>query len=84
MKQYQYDIIHKQTARAQSVRCTAKSPEIARAQIVLMYGLSHNVLDLFSDINPPHKVLGEIDCSSFPDSDFAWLKSQADQIEAKQ
>jgi len=82
MKQYQYDIIHKQTEKVNHVRATAASPEIARAQIVLMYGSSHIVCELFSDINPPHQVLGEIDCSDFPESDKPWLFAQSELIEA--
>ena len=81
MKQYQYQIIHKQTQRVEHARATAKTPEIARAQIVLMYGQQFDVLQAYSDINAPHRVLGEINCADFPDSDTAWLISQAARIE---
>ena len=81
MKQYTYSITHKTQDRANTVRATAKTPEIARAQIVLMYGRHHTVAELYSDINPPHRVWGEIDCADFPDADTAWLMNQAAQIE---
>jgi len=82
MKQYQFEIIHKQTSIANMVRATAQTPEIARAQIVLMYGQTHKVMDLFCDINPAHKILGEIDCSDFPEKDIPWLMAQANIVES--
>jgi hypothetical protein len=81
MKQYTYSIVHKTQDRANTVRATAKTPEIARAQIVLMYGRHHTVAELFCDIDPPHRILGEIDCSDFPDTDMTWLMNEAAQIE---
>ena len=81
MKQYEFQIIDKQSKRAEYARATAANMAIARAQIVLAYGQHFDVLDLHCNINPPHRVLGEIDCSDFPLSDFAWLKRQADAIE---
>ena len=73
MKQYEYQLINKTSGRVEHVRATAKTADIARLQIVLMYGRQFEVLDLYSNINPPHHVLGEIDCSDFPDSDIQWL-----------
>jgi len=86
MKQYQYQIIHKQTGRVEHARATAKTPEIARAQIVLMYGQQFDVLQAYSDINPPHRVLGEINCADFPDDALSllWLTREAAQIEGAQ
>jgi hypothetical protein len=81
MKQYEYQLINKQSGRVEHVRATAKTPTIARNQIVLTYGQQFEVLALFSNINPPHHVLGEIDCSDFPDSDIQWLADQAAKIE---
>lgn len=46
-----------------------------------MYGRHNTVAELYSDINPPHRVWGEIDCADFPDADTAWLMNQAAQIE---
>jgi len=82
MKQYEYQITRKATGRVEWARATAASADIARAQIVLMYGPQFDVADLYSDINPPHRILGEIDCSDFPMSDFAWLIREAKREEA--
>jgi len=46
-----------------------------------MYGNQNTVAELFCDIDPPHRILGEIDCSDFPDTDMAWLMNEAAQIE---
>jgi hypothetical protein len=82
MKQYEYQITRKATGRIEWARATAASPDIARAQIVLMYGSQFDVAELYSDINPPHRIIGEIDCSDFPMSDFAWLMREAKREES--
>jgi len=82
MKQYEYQIINRATGRVEHVRATAVSPDIARAQIVLAYASQFDVADLYSDINPPHRVLGEIDCSSLTISDLDWLLREAKRTEA--
>jgi hypothetical protein len=82
MKQYSYQIIHRATGRVEHARATAATPDIARAQIVLAYGPQFDVMGHFSDINPAHRILGEIDCSDFPESDTDWLISEAAAIEA--
>jgi len=82
MKQYEYQLTRKATGRIEWARATAASPDIARAQIVLMYAAQFDVADLCSDINPPHRILGEIDCSDFPMSDFAWLMREAKREES--
>ena len=76
MKQFEYQLINKKSGRVEFARATAKTADIARLQIVLMYGQQFEVLELYSDVNPPHHVLGEIDCSDFPDSDIHWLISE--------
>ena len=81
MKQYEFSIINKRTGRAEPARATAANAVIAHAQIVLAYGRQFDVCELHSDINPPHHVLGEIDCSDFPVTDTAWLIEQADKIQ---
>jgi hypothetical protein len=81
MRQYEYQLINKQSGRVEHARATAKTPTIARDQIVLMYGQQFEVLQSYSNINPPHRVLGEIDCSDFPESDVQWLASEAAKIE---
>lgn len=81
MKQFEYEMRNKRTGRIEHARATAKTKEIARAQIVLMYGTQFEVMGLFSDINPPHYILGEIDCSEFPETDTEWLFNQANEIE---
>ena len=82
MKQYEYQLIHKHSGRIEWARATAAHAGIARAQIVLSYGQQFTVADLFADINPPHKILGEIDCSGFPISDIEWLFKKAAAIES--
>jgi hypothetical protein len=81
MRQYEYQLINKRTARVEHARATAATAAIARAQIVLAYGQQFEVLDLYCDINPPHHVMGEIDCSNFPDTDTQWLVNEAAKIE---
>jgi len=82
MKQYEYQLTRKATGRIEWARATAASADIARAQIVLMYGSQFDVAELYSDINPPHRIIGEIDCSDFPMSDFAWLMREAKREES--
>ena len=81
MKQYEFQIVDKKSQRVEHARATAANSDIARAQIVLMYGSQFNVMGLFSNVNPPHHIVGEIDCSDFPLSDFTWLMQQAQLIE---
>jgi hypothetical protein len=84
MNQFEYELINKKTGRVEQARATAATATIARAQIVLMYGKQFEVLSLYRDINPPHHILGEIDCSDFPLSDLDWLKREAATIEGVQ
>ena len=83
MKQYEFEITNKRTGRVEQARATAATPEIARAQVVLMYGLQYTVAGLFSDVNPPHQVAGEIDCEDFPECSLhlMWLMRESDAIE---
>ena len=81
MRQYEFQMINKRTNRVEYARATAQSETIARAQIVIFYGSQFDVLGLCSDVNPAHYVLGEIDCSSSPVTDTAWLVSEANKIE---
>jgi hypothetical protein len=64
MKQYEFQITNKRTARVEHARATARTAEIARKQIEQYYGEQFDVAALYCDINPPHQVLGEIDCSN--------------------
>ena len=82
MKQYEYQITRKATGRVEWARATAATADIARAQIVLMYSPQFAVADLYSDINPPHRILGEIDCSDFPMSDLNWLLRESKKEES--
>ena len=83
MKQFEYQIHNKQTGCAENVRATAKTPEIARAQVVLMYGLRFDVAALFCEARPAHHVLGEINCADFLDKDIPWLMAEAAKIEGR-
>jgi hypothetical protein len=82
MKQFEYQMTNRATGRIEHARATAATADIARAQIVLAYGSQFDVADLYSDINAPHQILGEIDCSDFPMSDHAWLLREAKRTEA--
>jgi hypothetical protein len=81
VNQYEYTLKNKSTGRIEHARATAANAVIAHAQIVLMYGRQFDVAELHSEKNPPHHVLGEIDCSDFPVSDTAWLINQAVKIQ---
>jgi len=81
MKQFEFEMINKQTKRVEHARATAINEAIARAQIVIFYGLQFDVLGFCSDVNPAHYVIGEIDCSSSPVTDTAWLTNEANKIE---
>jgi len=76
MKQYEYQMFNKKSGRLEYARATAKTQKIARLQILLVYGDQFDVMDLRSDVNPPHTIAGEIDCSDFYDADLDWLKSK--------
>ena len=82
MKQFEYQMTRRAIGRVEYARATAATADIARAQIVLSYGSQFDVADLFSDINAPHQILGEIDCSNFPMSEYAWLMREAKRTEA--
>ena len=81
MKQFEFEMINKRTKRVEHARATAINEAIARAQIVIFYGSQFDVLQLCSDVNPSHYVLGEIDASSSPVTDTAWLTNEANKIE---
>jgi len=76
MKQYEFQMFNQSSGRLEYARATAKTQKIARLQILLVYGDQFDVMDLCSDVNPPHAIAGEIDCSYFPDADMDWLKSR--------
>ena len=63
MRQYEFEITHRTRHNVERARATARTPEIARWHIVDFYGDQFDVADLFCDVNPPHHVLGEIDCT---------------------
>jgi hypothetical protein len=81
MKQYEYEATHKTRGNIERIRATAASADIARAQIVLAYGQQFAISELFCDVNAPHQIVGEINCSDFPPSDFAWLMREAQLLE---
>jgi hypothetical protein len=81
MRQYEFEISNRRTKRIEHARATARTAAIARAQIVLMYGAQFDVMTLCSDVNPPHHILGEIDCSEFDETQSAWLFNEANNLE---
>jgi len=81
MRQFEFEMINKRTGRIEHARATAINEAIARAQIVIFYGSQFDVMGFYSDVNPAHYVIGEIDCSSSPLTDMAWLTNEANKIE---
>ena len=63
MKQYEFEATHRQRGNIERIRATARTEAIARAHIVNYYGDQFDIADLCCDVNPPHRVLGEIDCT---------------------
>ena len=64
MKQYEFEVINRTRKNVERIRATAATAAIARAAIVDYYGDQFDVMELCCDINPPHSILGEIDCST--------------------
>ena len=82
MQQFEYQLVNRRTGRVEHKRATARTAEIARAQIVLMYGQQFDVAGAHGDVNPPHYILGEIDCADFPIDELMWLAREAAAVEA--
>jgi hypothetical protein len=83
MRQYEFEIIEKRTRSVNQKRATAATAAIARAQVVLMYGLQFEVGAMPCNEYAPHEVLGEIDCSDYPEGELPllWLMREAAAIE---
>jgi hypothetical protein len=64
MKQYEFEAINRKRGNVERIRATAKTEAIARAHIVNYYGAQFDVMESCCDVNPPHHIIGEIDCSS--------------------
>ena len=64
MKQYEFEAINRTRKNVERIRATAATEAIARAAIVDYYSDQFDVMESCSDINPPHSILGEIDCST--------------------
>lgn len=71
MKQYEFEAVHRTRRNVERIRATARTAAIARAHIVDYYGDQFDVAELCCDVNPPHRVLGEIDCTSAGAEAFA-------------
>jgi hypothetical protein len=84
MQQFEYQLVNRRTGRVEHKRATAATAEIARAQIVLMYGLQFNVSAAPGDVYAPHHILGEINCADFPADELhlLWLAREAAAVEA--
>ena len=77
MKQYEFEAVNRKRGNVERIRATAKSEAIARAHIVNYYGEQFDVLESCCDVNPPHHIAGEIDCSSKECEEFGlFLLSQ--------
>ena len=64
MKQYEFQAVNRKRGNIERIRATAKTEAIARRCIVEYYGDQFDIAELCCDVNPPHSVLGEIDCTS--------------------
>jgi hypothetical protein len=64
MKQYEFEAINRKRGNIERIRATAANEVIARAAIVEYYANQFDVMESCCDINPPHSILGEIDCST--------------------
>lgn len=71
MKQFEFEAIHRTRGKVERIRATARTQEIARAHIVNYYGTQFDVAGFCCDVNPPHHVLGEIDCTDPGAEEFA-------------
>jgi hypothetical protein len=81
MKQFEYEIYNRATGRVEHARATATSSNIARAQIVLVYGSQFDVAGYYADVYSAHQIVGEIDCSNFDMNDYDWLMRESCKIE---
>jgi hypothetical protein len=70
MKQYEFEAINKTRGNVERIRATAKTEAIARAHIINYYGRQFDVMQSCCDVNKPHQVLGEIDCSDDADGEY--------------
>jgi hypothetical protein len=79
MQQFEFELINTRTGRVEQKRATAKTAEIARAQIVLMYGRQFAISAAPVAVYAPHYILGEIDCADFPECPLhlTWLLREA-------
>jgi len=66
MKQYEFEAINRKRGNVERIRATAANETLARAAIVDYYADQFDVMESCCDINPPHSILGEIDCTNIP------------------
>lgn len=71
MKQYTFEATNRRTGRVEPIRATARTDAIARAHIVNYYADAFDIAETYSHIDPPHRVLGEIDCTDSGAEEFA-------------
>jgi hypothetical protein len=71
MRQFEFEAIHRTRNNVERVRATARTMSIARAHLVNFYGDQFDLGELCCDVNPPHRILGEIDCTSPGAEEFA-------------
>lgn len=64
MRQFEFEAVNRKRGNVERIRATAINARVARWHIVNEYGAQFEIADLYCDINPPHRVLGEIDCSA--------------------
>jgi hypothetical protein len=64
MNQYEFEAINRKRGNVERIRATAANETLARAAIVDYYADQFEVMESCCDINPPHSIIGEIDCST--------------------
>jgi hypothetical protein len=69
MHQFTYEITCKRTGRVERARCTAPRADWARLQLQLVYEPQFAIAELYCDIDPPHRTLGEIDAADMTAAD---------------
>jgi hypothetical protein len=71
MKQFEFEAVNRTRGNVERIRATAKTEAIARAHIVDFYGAQFDVMQSACDVNPPHRILGEIDCTDKGAEEYA-------------
>jgi hypothetical protein len=64
MKQYGFKVVGIKRGNVDHIHATASSEAVARAAIVDYYGDAYVIANDCFEVNLPHQVFGEIDCTA--------------------